>query len=104
MNVTVLRWGFAVFWLVVAGLLFFGLQIAPEAWPDERNLVLGGVLALALAGWNIVRWYISRPRTASVSALDHRRRPLEPRPQGEQTPEYNPDFDFNRQAEQQRRD
>jgi hypothetical protein len=58
-------------------------------------------LALALAGWNLIRWYIGRPRVATTPPLEHRRRPLEPRGD-ERVEEYNPEFDFNRPANPER--
>lgn len=94
MNVGVLRLGFAAFWLVVAGVVYFREQLAPGAWGQSRNLDLGALLAVALAGWNLVRWYIGRPRVVATPGLG-RRRPLEPR-DDEQVEEYNPEFDFNK--------
>ena len=95
MSVGVLRLGFAAFWLAVAGVVYFREELAPGAWGQSRNLDLGALLALALAGWNVVRWYLGRPRGAATPPLDHRRRPLEPR-DDERAEEYNPEFDFNK--------
>lgn len=95
MNVGVLRLGFAAFWLAVAGAVYFREQLAPAAWDKPRNLDLGALLALVLAGWNLMRWYIGRRRVVATSGLDRRSRPLEPR-DGERAEEYNPEFDFNR--------
>lgn len=95
MNVGVLRMGFAAFWLVVAGVLYFREYLAPGVWGRSLNYDFGAFLAVALAGWNLVRWYVGRPRVAAVPRLDPRRRPLEPRDDG-RVEEYNPEFDFNR--------
>jgi hypothetical protein len=100
MNVGVMRLGFAVFWLLVASLLFLRRYVVPEAVLgriDSGNLDLGAVLAVVLGGWNLVRWYMGRPRPPAESPLDTRRRPLEPRRDGERVEEYNPEFDFTRQ-------
>jgi hypothetical protein len=101
MNVGVLRLGFAAFWLVVAGVIYFRGELAPGAWGQSRNLDLGALLALALAGWNLMRWYIGRRRVATTPVLDRRRRPLEPRGD-ERAEEYNPEFDFNKPANPER--
>jgi hypothetical protein len=96
MNVGVLRLGFAAFWLAVAGAVYFRDQLAPAAWDKPRNLDLGALLALALAGWNLTRWYIGRRRVvAAAPRLDRHRRPLEPRGDA-RAEEYNPEFDFNK--------
>ncbi len=97
MNVGVLRLGFAVFWLAVAGVIYFRRNLAPGAWAGDRNLDLGALLAVALAGWNLARWYIGRRRVPAAAGLEHRRRPLEPRRGDERVEEYNPEFDFPRQ-------
>ncbi|HET6574031.1 MAG TPA: hypothetical protein VFG68_10545 [Fimbriiglobus sp.] len=101
MNVGVLRLGFAVFWLAVAGLLYFRERLAPGAWGKSLNYDLGALLALALAGWNMMRWYIARRRVAAAPGLDRRRRPLEPRDDA-RVEEYNPEFDFNKPANPER--
>ncbi len=103
MNVGVLRLGFAVFWLAIAALLFFRHELAPGAWGgrfDSRNLDVGALLAVALAVWNVVRWYMSRRRPTPAPTLDTRRRPLEPRRGTEHTEEYNPEFDFTKRDEE----
>jgi hypothetical protein len=100
MNVGVLRLGFAAFWLVVAGVVYFREQLAPAALGQSRNLDLGALLALALAGWNLMRWYLGRTRVAAVPQRAHRR-PLEPRGD-ERVEEYNPEFDFNKPANPER--
>jgi hypothetical protein len=94
MNVGVLRLGFAAFWLVVAAAVYFRKELAPEAWGDARNLDLGALLALALAGWNLMRWYLGRSRVPATPGSNHRR-PLEPR-DDQRVEEYNPEFDFNK--------
>ena len=99
MNVGVLRLAFAVFWLLVAALLFLRHALLPEevlGRIDSRNIDLGGVLAVALGWWNLIRWYMSRPRPQAEMPLDTRHRPLEPRGDGERSEEYNPEFDFTR--------
>jgi hypothetical protein len=96
MHVGVLRLGFAAFWLTVAGLLVWRAHFAPGDQPDPQGLTLGAALAVALAGWNVVRWYLgrrSRPAGPENPLLRHRRRPLEPKRE-ERPAEYNPEFDF----------
>jgi hypothetical protein len=100
MKVGVLRLAFAAFWLVVAGVVYFREQLTPGAWGQSRNLDLGALLALALAGWNLMRWYLGRPRVSATAVLE-RRRPLEPR-SDERVEEYNPEFDFNRPSNPER--
>ncbi len=95
MNVGVLRLGFAVFWLAMAGMIYFRNKLAPGAWGQSRNLDLVALLALALAGWNLVRWYVGRRRVAAPLVTSRHRRPLEPRG-NEPAGEYNPDFDFTK--------
>jgi hypothetical protein len=100
MDVRVLRLAFAVFWLLVAALVFLRHYLLPEGVLgriDSRNLDLGAVLAVALGWWNLIRWYMGRPRPPAEMPLDTRRRPLEPRGDGERVEEYNPEFDFTRQ-------
>jgi hypothetical protein len=94
MNVGLLRLGFAAFWLVVAVAIYFRDQLAPGAWAKSHNVDLGIPLALALAVWNVVRWYIGRRKVSATSISAHRGQPLEPR-DNERVMEYNPDFDFN---------
>ncbi|HVK15336.1 MAG TPA: hypothetical protein VM533_00215 [Fimbriiglobus sp.] len=102
MNVGVLRLGFAVFWLTVAGVVYFRDELVPGAWGQAHNLDLGALLALALAGWNLMRWYLGRRRVvAATPGLDRRRRPLEPRGDA-RVEEYNPEFDFNKPANPER--
>jgi len=101
MNVGVLRLGFAVFWLAVAGVVYFREHLVPGAWGQAHNLDLGALLALALAGWNLMRWYIGRRRKPASPGLGRRRLPLEPR-DGEWSEEFNPEFDFNKPTNPER--
>ena len=101
MNVGVLRLGFTAFWLAVAVAVYFREQLAPAAWDKPRNLDLGALLALALAGWNLMRWYIGRRRVVAATPGLDRRRPLEPRDDA-RVEEYNPEFDFNKPANPER--
>lgn len=93
----VLHWRLilGLFWLAVALALFFRDALFPAeavARFRERNLTFGAWLGLALAGWNLARWYQTeslRPRRAAAG-----RRPLEPRPAAGY--EYHPEFDFQK--------
>src|SRR5689334_4750998 len=90
----VMRLGFGLFWLVVAGLLFYRGHVAPVE-QDSAGTDVGALFALALAGWNVVRWYVARrPAEVRPNPLAHSR-PLEGR--REQPAEYHPEFDFTRQ-------
>lgn len=97
MSMRAMRLGLAVVWLMVGvGLLLRG-TLFPEwaARQDGNTLDVGSMLALAFAGWNLVRWIGSAPRPAGE--LPAHRRPLEPNRDGDRKDEYLPEFDFSKQ-------
>jgi hypothetical protein len=65
----------AALWLAVAGFL---LTNEPRWWP-------GIVGSLVFALWNVVRWWMQRPKTEAAPRPVSRRKP---------STEYNPQFDF----------
>ena len=98
MNINALRMGLSLFWLVIgAGVLLrtqLGLGVLNERI-ESRSLDLFGVLGIALAGWNLLRWWFSRPRTMNSGdlrdKLAERRRPECPE-------EYIPELDFTKDS------
>ena len=95
MYIGVLRLGFAIFWFAMAILLTFRNTLAPEQFGgaiSARNLDLGAFLAVALAGWNLVRWYFGRRRTVKQNPIPSRELP-------DREEEYIPELDFLRPAE-----
>lgn len=87
MLLNLLRLGFAAVWLAVAVVMFAAgscFNDRPVPFAD-----LTGLAALALALWNVARWWQARTRPAAV----WRRRP---RPVGD---EYHPEFDFGGQPD-----
>ena len=99
MNFGFIRLIFAGFWSLVATGLFLRHSILPEHITQglsAKNLNIGAWFAVAVAMWNVVRWYVARrPRAVEEPALT-RRRPLEPRRTEDQPEEYLPEFDFGR--------
>jgi hypothetical protein len=96
MAVRHLRLVMAVFFLVMAGLLFFREQLFPGAagrFRDE-NLALGAWLAVVLAGWNMARWYLDW--SARRERRTEERGPLSARTHGRDPEKYepNPELDF----------
>lgn len=94
MNINVMRIGLAAFWLVIGvGILlraYLGLANLDERI-EPRSLDLFGFLGVSLAGWNLLRWWFSRPRTMSPNAM---REKIAARRKPEQPEEYNPELDF----------
>lgn len=84
------------FWLAVAVGLFFG----PFRPADGTSTAPAGLLALALAGWNYVRWRAARSvGMAPTTALElHRQTRHVPKA------EYHPEFDFSERDQKPRRD
>ena len=95
MNVGVLRLGFAVFWLVMAGVFYFQQDALLRLGANPQTLNLGAALALVLAIWQLVRWSIGSRKSPNQTHQPTHRRPLEPRDE-ERPDEYNPELDFNR--------
>ena len=82
----------------VAGVGLLALRFGmPEAVArfDSTRLLIGALLALVLAGVNIAKWYSGwlwfRQQSTPV------RQPLRPDPTAGRE-EYNPDFDFGKDA------
>jgi heme A synthase len=96
MTVRHIRLALGLFFLV-AGLALLAFRFgAPEAAArlnDPTRLFLGGLLALALGGLNVARWYAGW--IAFERAATPVRRPFEA--DQAEGGEYNPEFDFNRQ-------
>lgn len=96
MNLSVLRAGLALLWLVVGvGLLtrnwWAGDRL--DALADGRNLTLFGLAAAALAVWNIVRlWLANRARRRAGPGL---REQVTARRRPEGAGEYHAEFDFD---------
>ena len=95
-NINVLRIGLAAFWLVIGvGILlraYLGLANLDERI-ESRSLNLFGFLGVSLAGWNLLRWWFSRPRTMSQNAL---REKIATRRKTEHPEEYIPELDFTK--------
>lgn len=95
MAVRHLRLAMGVFFAVLAVLLFFRHDLLPglaEKFRD-RNLALGAWLALALAGWNLARWYMDwSARRVPAGENPLKVRTVRREHAGEAEP--NPDFDF----------
>jgi hypothetical protein len=94
MLVAVIRIGFAGLWAVLGLILLLRhTLLAPEMYEqyDPKFLTLGGLLALLLAVFNVLRWLLAvrqaRRRTAP-------RNPLAPRGPRPRDTEYHPEWDF----------
>ncbi|OWK34738.1 hypothetical protein [Fimbriiglobus ruber] len=100
MNVGMMRIGFAIFWLGIGVVAFLRHQLLPPEIAerfDSSNITIGGLLAFALAGWNLTRWYLSRRPRQDEEPLA-RRKPLERREDEPRHEEYIPELDFTRPA------
>jgi hypothetical protein len=87
-----------LFWLAMSLVLFFREELFPEALLAQyrgRNLSFGAWFGLALAGWNLARWY--QNETIRLQRAMPVRRPLQPRTEADAGYEYNPEFDFQKQ-------
>jgi hypothetical protein len=75
----------ALFWLVLG----LGLIFIPgfDAWRIRGTDLSIGWLAIGLAGYNLLRWWLTR-RSQHSRFMDHDEVPPAPR-------EYNPEFDFS---------
>lgn len=95
----VLHWRvfLGLFWLAMSLALFFREELFPDdvvAQFRGRNLSFGAWLGLALAGWNLARWY--QNETIRMQRAVPARKPLQPRPDAGADYEYNPEFDFQK--------
>jgi hypothetical protein len=61
------------------------------------RLLIGGLLALVLAGLNLAKWYAGL--LAYEQAATPIRRPFQPDPTASAEPEHNPEFDFSKKDE-----
>ena len=104
MNPTVLRVSVAILWGIVGLGLVFRKRLFPELAGEDaaNNLTLAGYLALAFAGWNLLRVFLfnrkRRPKALPVSGA----KPLTRRDDDPATPprpfEYIPELDFTKPA------
>jgi heme exporter protein D len=100
MNVKLMNLYMAVFWALLGGtVLFLDGQNGRVRWALPLNTdppVSVGWLALALAGYNVIRWWVSRSLEANrrLLAAERERREREKRRKSAEPRERNPDFDF----------
>jgi hypothetical protein len=101
MKIRSLRLALGLFFLAAGvGLLAFrfGMPEVAAKVNDPMRLFIGGILALVLAGLNLVRWY------ASVLAFQQQatpvRKPFQREPDAMQEEEPNPDFDFSKRTDE----
>src|SRR5262245_43062930 len=105
MNLRMINLYLAVFWLFLAGTIFyFDYARGAPGWAlplGGGNALSVAWLAVFLAGYNVLRWFMTRSQERSRELAARRReesqRDRPRRPAGEGEPEYNPDFDFGRQ-------
>ena len=97
MAVRQLRLMLGLFFLVAGiGLLVlrYGMPDVAARVNSPTRILVGALLALALAGVNLAKWYAGylwfQQQATPV------RRPLQPDPTAPTDPEYNPEFDFNK--------
>jgi hypothetical protein len=89
------------FFVAGVGLLVlrFGMPEAAARINSPTRLLLGALLALVLAGVNFAKWYSGwlwfQQQSTPV------RQPLQPEESGRAEGEYNPEFDFNKDAKGQ---
>jgi hypothetical protein len=101
MNVRFLRLLLGLFFLFAGTALLVVRFAAPDAVAkfDPLRIFLGGVFALVLAGWNLMKWY------AAVLEFERRstpvRSPLQREPDAVREEEPNPEFDFSKRDERQ---
>ncbi len=84
----------ALFWLILG----LGLILIPgfDAWRIRGTGLSLGWLAVALAAYNLVRWWLLHGRQRP------RREPDADEPPPRQPREYLPDFDFNKDKPDER--
>jgi len=92
-----MRLALGLFFLVAGiGLLVlrFGMPDAAARINSPTRLLIGALLALALAGVNLAKWYSGwlwfQQQSTPV------RRPLQPDPGASSEPEFNSEFDFGK--------
>lgn len=80
--------------------LRFGMPDVAAQIRPPRQILIGGLLALVLAGVNLAKSYAGymwfQEQATPV------RQPLQPDPTADAGPEYNPEFDFNKDAADKR--
>jgi len=94
MSLGFLRLGFGLVWFAVAAVILLRHPLGLDdffARQDPQFLDMGGAFALALGGFNIVRFVLAertrRKALRPVNSLERRSLPPE---------EYHPEFDFHR--------
>ena len=85
-------------WLLIGVALLLrdsiGLTWLSDRYPAE-NLNLGGGLGIAFAGWNAMRWYSGRRRSAGTT-VPTTSKPLAPKSTEQRPFEYIPELDFHK--------
>lgn len=96
MTVRHMRLTIGLFFLIAGVAVLFVRFFMPDVAPnlDRTRMMLGGFLALALAGWNLSKWYAGW--MAFQQQATPVRRPLQPDPTASADREYNPEFDFEK--------
>jgi hypothetical protein len=100
MNLKLMNLYMAVFWAFLGGtILFLDGQAGRVRWAlplSTESPVSVGWLALLLAGYNLLRWWVSRGMEANrrLMAAEAERREREQRRKRAEPGERNPDFDF----------
>lgn len=94
----------AVWGGLAALILLRGVLFEPEAIDrfPVRNWTVANLICGFLAAWNVARWYQSN--AARRAAVDAARRPLQPNPDATPGYEYIPEFDFQKQDADEKKD
>lgn len=96
MTVRHMRLTMGLFFLVAGTgvlVLRFGMPDAAARFNSPTRLLVGGCLALVLAGLNLAKWYAGWMHARQMATPV--RPPLQPNPDAPGTRERNPDFDFD---------
>ncbi len=95
----------AAIWGTLAVLIFFRESLFEPEQVDRfpvRNWTMANLICAFLAIWNVARWYQAN---AARRAAEPVRKPLQPNPDAPQGYEYIPEFDFQKQdAEEKKND
>lgn len=99
MGINFMRFALGMFWLVLSVTVFFREYLGPVVMArfDTPNSDFLAMFALALAGWNLARWYAGWARRASGTGVIASR-PIERRTEPDRPFEYNPELDFTKPA------